>query len=42
VYRSHFSVSNLEDLVEVIDMGQNKTEIARLARSLQEIDAAAA
>jgi hypothetical protein len=41
-YRSDLSVSNLEDLVEVIDVGQNKTEIAKLAGSLQKIDAAAA
>jgi hypothetical protein len=42
VYASHFAISNLEDLVEVIDVRQNKSEIAELPCSLQKIDAAAA
>jgi hypothetical protein len=39
---SYFSVPYFEDLLEVVDVGQDKIQIVKLTGSLQKVDAAAA
>jgi len=39
---AHFSVPHLEDLIQIVDVRQDEIEVANLAASPQEFDAAAA